>query len=138
MNSQEREKEDPLKQYIHAERIERAPEGFTSNVMTRIRLETESAEVRGRVQSRSIIPAISAVVTVLLILAAVLIPGNQADYIAKPLFDQLKNIKFSYPEINIASLFSISFPALLIYIFIGIFILSIFDRALYGLFHREK
>jgi hypothetical protein len=138
MNSQEREKEDPLRKYIHPERIERAPEGFTSNVMTRIRLETENVKVTGRVKNRSIIPAISAAITVLLVIAAVLIPGNQSDYIAKPLFDHLRSVKFSYPEVDITSLFSRSIPALLIYIFIGIFILSIFDRALYGLFHRQK
>jgi hypothetical protein len=138
MSSQEREKEDPLRQYILPGSIERAPEGFTANVMTRIRLETEGVEVTGRIRKWSIIPVISAVITVLLVIAAVFIPGNQADTIANPLFDQLKSIKISYPEIDITSLFSNSFPALLIYIFIGIFILTIFDRALYGLFHRGK
>ena len=32
--------EDVLRQYINPERIEKAPEGFTSKVMTRIQVET--------------------------------------------------------------------------------------------------
>ena len=44
MNNQEKYKEDLLRQYINPEKIEKAPEGFTSKVMTRIQLETLATE----------------------------------------------------------------------------------------------
>jgi hypothetical protein len=138
MNNQEKQKEVNLRQYIIPEMIEKAPEGFTAKVMTRIQMETEPVKVTGRLQSRNLVPVISSVITILLILSAVLIPGNQTDPLAKPILELLRNIKISIPVIDISSLFSFNLPVLLIYVFIGIFILTLFDRALYGLFHREK
>lgn len=138
MNNQEKNKEDQLRRYIDPILAERAPEGFTANVMTRIQMETEPVKVRGRLWNRNLIPVISAVITSILILSAILIPGNQTDSLAKPLSELFKNIKISVPVIDISSIFSFNLPALLIYVFIGIFILTLFDRALYGLFHREK
>ena len=138
MNNQEKFKEDLLRQYISPDRIEHAPEGFTSNVMTRIQIETGKLNAAGRLRNRNFIPVISSVVIVLLIISAILIPGNQTDSLAKPVLELIKNIKISMPVIDISSIFTFNLPVLLIYVFIGIFILTLFDRALYGLFHREK
>jgi hypothetical protein len=138
MDNQEKIKEDLLTQYINSEGIEHAPDGFTANVMTRIQLETEPVIETVRLQNKNFVPVISSVVTIILILSAILIPGNQIDPLAKPVFELIKNIKISIPAIDISSIFSVNLPALLIYVFIGIFILTLFDRALYGLFHREK
>jgi hypothetical protein len=138
MNNQEKNKEDLLTQYINSEGIEHAPEGFTANVMTRIQMETNTVKVTGRLRNRNFVPVISSVVTILLIISAILIPGNQTVSLASPVSELIKNIKISIPVIDISSIFSVNLPALLIYVFIGIFILTLFDRALYGLFHREK
>jgi hypothetical protein len=138
MNNQEKIKEDLLKQYINPERIEHAPEGFTANVMTRIQTETATVKVAGRLWNRNFIPVISSAVTILLIISAILIPGNQTDPLTTPVLELIKNIKISVPVIDISSIFSINLPAQLIYVLIGIFILTLFDRALYRLFHRES
>jgi hypothetical protein len=84
------------------------------------------------------VPFISSVVTILLIASAVLIPGNQSDSLVNPVFSLIKNIKFLVPEINLSSIFRLTLPSVLMYVFIGILILSLFDKALYGIFHREK
>jgi hypothetical protein len=138
MNNQEKYKEDLLRQYINPERIEKAPEGFTSKVMSAIQTEILPLMRAEKVKKKNLVPVISAVVTILLIASAFLIPGSQTDSLAKPVLSLIKNIKFSMPEINLSSIFQLTFPSVTMYVFIGILILSVFDRALYGIFHREK
>jgi hypothetical protein len=138
MNKQEKNNEDLLKKFINPGMIERAPEGFTTNVMNRIRIETEPVKVKPGLRNRSYIPFISAAIALILIGIAFLLPGGAADTISFPLTESLKNIKLSLPEISFANLFRFTLPSVLIYVFIGILVLSLFDRALYGVFHREK
>jgi hypothetical protein len=138
MSNQEEYKEDLLSQYITPERIEKAPKGFTSKVMTRIQLETLPSMVAERLWKKNLVPVISAVVVILLIASAFLIPGSQTDSLADPVLSLIKNIKFSMPEINLSSIFRLTLPSVTMYVFIGILILTLFDRALYRIFHREK
>jgi hypothetical protein len=42
------------------------------------------------------------------------------------------------PELNISSLFHLTFPSVVIYSLLGLLVLGIFDGALYGIFKREK
>lgn len=138
MINQEKYTEDRLKQYVNPEMIEKAPEGFTSKVMAQITMEPVSITLAGRSAKRSPIPYISAAVTILLVIAALLIPGNKSDATAIPVLDLINNIKSSLPQFDLSSIFRLSIPSVMIYVIIGILILSVFDRALYGMFHREK
>jgi hypothetical protein len=138
MNNQDEFKDDLLRQYITSERIEKAPEGFTSKVMARVHVDTLPIMVAEKSRKKNMVPFISSVVTILLIASAVLIPGSQSDSFINPVLSFIKNIKFSVPEINLSSIFRLTLPSVLMYVFIGILILSLFDRALYGIFHREK
>ena len=138
MNKHEEFKDDLLRQYITSKRIEKAPEGFTSKVMARVQVDTSPLMVTEKSRKKNLVPFISSVVTILLIASAVLIPGSQSDSLVNPVFSLIKNIKFSVPEINLSSIFRLTLPSVLMYVFIGILILSFFDRALYGIFHREK
>ena len=138
MNNQEEFKDDLLRQYITSERIEKAPEGFTSKVMARVHVDTLPIMVAEKSRKKNMVPFISSVVTILLIASAVLIPGSQSDSFINPVLSFIKNIKFLVPEINLSSIFRLTLPSVLMYVFIGILILSLFDRALYGIFHREK
>jgi len=139
MNNQEVCKEDLLRHFISPEKIEKAPEGFTSNVMTRVHLlETSPLIPAKRPWKKNLVPAISAAVIVLLIASALLIPGSQPDSLANPALSLFKNLKFSMPAINMSSIFRFTLPSVMIYAFIGILILTLFDRALYRIFHREE
>jgi hypothetical protein len=138
MYNQEKFEEDLLSQYIKPEKIEKSPEGFTEKVMKSIYLETKTLKTAGGVKKKSLIPVISAVATISLIVAAILIPGDQTDPLVLPLLKLMKNIRFSLPEIDFTSIFNFNVPVLMIYVLIGISILALFDRALYELFHREK
>jgi hypothetical protein len=138
MNNQEEQKEDLLRKYITSERIEKAPEGFTSKVMTRLQLETMPLIAAGKSRKKNLVPFISVTVTILLLVSAFLIPGSQYDSLTNPVLNLIKNIKFLMPEINLSSIFRITLPSVTMYVFIGILILTLFDRALHGIFHREK
>jgi len=138
MNNQEKHTEDFLRQYIDPERIVKSPEGFTSKVMTRIQLEKQPSKVAQNVWRKNSVPVISGAVILLFLAAAFLMPGSESDSMALPVLKLFKNIKSSLPEVNFSSVFSLTLPSVLMYVFIGIFVLTLFDRALYGIFHREK
>lgn len=138
MNSQNTKQEDLLKQYINSERIEKAPEEFTSKVMTRIQIETAPLKPAGWLRKINVVPLISVLVTILLLGAAILIPGSKSGSSMLPVADLLKNIKISLPEIDLTSIFRFNLPGIIMYLFIGILLLTLFDRALNMFFRREK
>ena len=138
MNNQEKYNDEILRQYISPENIEKAPEGFTSKVISRIEIETIPLVVSGIPPKRNFVPVIYATVTLFLLAAACLIPISESHSLAFSVLNLIKNISFSLPEINLTSILRFHLPSFLIYIFIGILILTLFDRALFGIFHREK
>jgi hypothetical protein len=138
MNNQEKYTEDPLSQYINPEMIEKAPEGFTSKVMAQIQMEPVQLIAPVRSQKRNPVPYISVAVTMLLLAAALFIPGNKSDETVLPVMNLINTIKSSLPVVDLSSIFRLTLPSVIIYVFIGMLFLSIFDRALYGIFHREK
>lgn len=138
MNSQGNFKDDRLGEFIYPERIEKAPEGFTSKVMTRIHLESVPLKHEEKLRNRNLVPYISVAVTLLLIVATFLIPTDKSDSLSLILLEQFKNLKITLPAIDMSSYFSFSLPSIIIYVFIGILILSLFDIALSGIFRGEK
>jgi hypothetical protein len=138
MNNQEKYNDDLLSGYINPERIEKAPEGFTSKVMACIEKEKVPQKVAESTRNRSFVPVISVVTTIILIGSVFLIPGKSIDVSTIPVLQLLSNIKITLPEIDLTSFFSFNIPVTLVYGFIGILILSLLDRALYGVFHKRK
>ena len=136
MNNKEKFQEDPLRNYIMPGRREEAPGGFTSKVMTRIGLDTIPLIEGSR--KRNLVPYISFLVTVLLIATAFLIPENDTDLFSRTLMSFIKGINFSVLQMDLSSIFQISMPTVITYAFIGILVLIVFDRALYGFFKKEK
>ncbi len=138
MNSQSNYSDDLLRQYITPEKREEAPEGFTSKVMLGIRSETDPSGVTGYVWMKNIVPAVSALVTLLLIVAAYLIPDSQSETMDLPVLKLLNNIKLSIPELDLSSVFKLTFPSVTLYVIIGIICLTVFDKALSGIFRRSQ
>ena len=136
MNDQLKYQEDPLRKYISPYNREETPEGFTSKVMTRIGLDTIPM-LEGS-HKRNLVPYIFALVTIILIATAFLIPESDTDLISLTFMRFIKGIKLSVPEMNLSSIFQFSMPAVITYAFIGILVLTVFDRALYGFFKKEK
>lgn len=137
MNNQEKYEEDLLKKYINPEGIEMAPKGFTSKVMASIQLESVYGKAARHSMKKSLVPVISVAVIVLLLAVAILVPGNKTDLLTPEILKILNNLKSLLPEPGISSIFRLTLPSVMMYVFIGILILTVFDRALSGIFHRE-
>jgi hypothetical protein len=137
MNNSEEFSEDILSGYINPKKIEKAPEGFSDRVMTRIQTE-KSPFVAARSSSRNyLIPLFSGIITIILIVSAIFLSSteNSASYL---LLKPLRDIRITLPEISFEKLSGFNLPELMIYISIGIFMLLIFDRILDVFFHRER
>src|SRR5664279_3069531 len=130
MNNQEKRTDDLLSKYITSERIEKAPDGFTSKVMTLVRVEKSHLVSEERSWKKNLVPVLSIVITVLLIVSAYLIPSGKTDPISNPVLSLIKNLKLSFPDVNISSIFRFSLPSVMMYAIVGIIILTVFDRAL--------
>lgn len=136
MNNDSNLNGDLLRQYISPEKIENAPEGFTSRVMFRIGSEKTPEKVKEHFFKIHLVPIVSITMILLLIIAAFLIPESQSGT-TLAILNFFKNIKLSLPEADLSDLFRLNLPSVSIYIIIGIACLTVFDKALSGIFKSK-
>lgn len=136
MKKPDKYEEDILRQYIDPENIEKAPEGLTHKVMTRIRYETEPVGIKEPFLKNIKIPMISGFVTLVLIITVFILPNSESTLLPQLKF--LKDINLPELKISFDSYFNFNPEALTTYLLAGIILLAIFDKALYGLFHRKS
>jgi len=140
MNINEINNDRLLEKYLNRETIEKAPEGFVSKTLTRIRIETATEKKSFLVRNR--VPVISAIVISILIAAASLVPSQGsgtifsgiAEYISLPgsFLPGLSDIRI--PEITIPG---ITIPEWLPYAMTAMLLFGFVDLALFRIFHRE-
>lgn len=134
MNSKEKIKDDLLRQYMMPGEGENAPQGFTSKVMTRVQLGTSVLYTR----KRNLVPWISSVLATVLLVMAIILPGNEAGSITDPLVKLADKLDLSFLKSISLTLFSkLTVPSVVLYVIFGLFVLAIFDRALSGMFRRR-
>jgi hypothetical protein len=131
-------KDDILAQFLNQEMIEKAPEGFTSKVMTQVQIESLTSKTRVRIKNKNFVPLISFSVTIMLILAAFLIPDTKTESIFLPFAEIFKNLKISLPDIDLTAILSFKLPDFMLWVFIGIVTLTLFDSFLSIFFNRNK
>ncbi len=138
MDIQHDDKEDLLRPFLNRNLAEKAPEGFTDNVMNRLRLEPVPGEFVKIKKAKSYVPLISVFITIVLIGAALLQPAAQSDFSGLPWMKFLQNISLPSFKVSFDALSGLKLPGYLPYLFICILLLTFFDRSLNGLFHRQK
>jgi hypothetical protein len=138
MDKQEKYTEDILSKYINSGRIEKAPEGFTSKVMSII--ETEKIPVRTPEKNRkkTLVPYVFSVFLLTLTIISMFLPGSKSLTLTIPVPEFIKSINLTMPEVDFGNIFNFDLPSIMIYGLIGIILLSLLDKALYRVFHREK
>jgi len=136
MNKPENNK-DPLSTFINHEMIEKAPEGFTSKVMTMIHVEPGHAQKSSVKRERSLVPFVFAGFILILMISSFLLPESK-DASISPVLDLIKRFEIYLPSFDFSKLDLITLPGWVPYMIAGILIMSLFDRALYGLFHRRE
>jgi hypothetical protein len=136
MNNEKDIKDDLLRRYISPEKIEEAPEGFTSKVMFRIGSEIAPVAFKERFWKKNLVPAVSALITLILIILAFLLPEDKSAT-SLYLLNILTNIELSLPKADFSGLSNINLPSVTIYTIIAIACLTVFDKALSGIFKRR-
>lgn len=138
MNKKDPFKDDLLINYINPERIEKAPEGFTSKTMTRIQIATESRRSRKWIISGSPVPLISLAIILLFTAAAILMPSESNGQISSVFLKFFSNYSITLPKLYFSSPPELNLPAWIIYASLVIVFLAVFDRFLGSLFRKER
>jgi hypothetical protein len=138
MNKQEMNDDTLLRKYLNPEKIEKAPDGFTSKTLTRIQIEAQSAKVNKGFFVRNRVPIFSAAITAGLILAAIIVPAGETESVGSAIWKYIQDLEFTLPGLNDRYFNDLSVPGWFSYALIGILLLGFFDRALFGIFHKEK
>lgn len=137
MNSLNKFEEDPLRKYIQREGIEKAPEDFTSDIMSRITAGVVAERKVPKVWSRISVPVITACIISILTISAFVFNNHGAT--------ETRLVSRYIPEINISMLagkvgyfLNLNIPAWLPYLAVCILFLAVFDKALFRVFHKES
>ncbi|HBC77510.1 MAG TPA: hypothetical protein DEO60_08490 [Bacteroidales bacterium] len=138
MNNQEINDDSLLRKFLNPGKIEKAPDGFTSKTMTRIHIETQTAKEKQGFLVKNRVPVISAVITAGLILAAALITAGDTGSVGSAIWKYFQDLKFTLPVIDNKYFNDLNLPEWVSFALIGILLLGLFDRALFGIFHRWK
>jgi hypothetical protein len=136
MNKKEQYEEDLLRKFINPERIEKAPEGFTSKTLARIQIEAQSSGLKKGFFFKNRLPLISAAVTAGFIIIALLIPASNKDSGSSAVWQYIRNIEITLPQISNDYLQNITLPGWVSYAVTALFLLVVFDRALFVFFHK--
>jgi amino acid transporter len=138
MNTQEEYNDDLMKEYLNSSMVEKAPEGFTANMMSRISLEAGPVQIRQSLFRRYSVPLISVTVTLILVLSVLFLPASGHELTGSPFINLIRNISVPAFKLNLEHLVSIRVPGYLPYLFISILLLAFFDKGLNMMFHKEK
>jgi hypothetical protein len=130
--------DDIMREFLNPEMIEKAPEGFTLKTMTRIQIDTQTEMARYGFFVRNRVPLISTLITAGLIIAAILIPANETDSVGSAVWKFFLDLEFSLPRIGNTHLDNLNLPGWINYAIIALFLLAFLDKALSGIFHRER
>ena len=116
---------DPLRKCFSPESIEKAPDGFTDKIMTAIHVESVPFARRREKIRGMIVPVCVVLFLASLVLVALLTGNNEESMIGTGIVKFLANLKL--PDIKTGILSELTFPGVLIYIAIGIFVLVLLD-----------
>jgi hypothetical protein len=136
MTNSKQNESDILRKYINSERIEEAPEGFTEKVMARIQVQGAPVRITGKFRLNVLVPVISCIITLSLIVLTIIFSSPSDNSLFPDTTKFLRNLNLTLPEIKMDIFSGSSLPALVIYIAIGLIMLSLFDKALKRLFHK--
>jgi hypothetical protein len=138
MNKKEQYEEDLLRKFINPERIEKAPEGFTSKTLARIQIEAQSPGLKKGFFFKNRLPLISAAITALFIIIAVFVPSGNTGSTGSTIWQYIRNIEITLPQISNDYLQNLNLPGWVSYAVTALFLLVVFDRALFVFFHKEN
>ncbi len=132
MKITENRENDLNRRFMNPESIEKAPEGFTGNIMSAVRVEPQ-VSVRKRDVGIKVPLAVLAFMLALAIISV--FAGSDNSVPGGEISKLLQSI--SFVKIKAISLPGLNLPGLAVYIILGIFVLLIFDLFLGRIFYRR-
>ena len=127
MRKVETDKDDVLRQYLNAGNIEKAPEGFSSKVMSHIYMEVKPVKK----DKFYLVPVVFASVFLLLTICALFVPHSTINL---PEFKLLQNLDLSFPELTSP----IDIPYIIVYIALALIAIAGFDYIIKTLIRKEN
>ncbi len=138
MNEENRFDDDLLRKFLNPGRIQKAPEGFSSKTMTRIRIEVQSpAHGLKSFFIKNRVPAVSVLVIAGLFVAAALLPSQDPGDKISLIWKYLQNVNISLPQFKLFDLPGIIMPGWLPYAFLMVIVFTLFDRFLFRIFNKS-
>ncbi|MFN8240573.1 MAG: hypothetical protein U0X39_07450 [Bacteroidales bacterium] len=137
MNNKQEYADDPLAGYLSKGRPEKAPEGFTENIMYRISLEKAPARNESVISKKHMVPIIASLSVLILVVSAVFSSGSSQGLdssVSRVIHDLLPGLS----EFKPGPMVQLSLPAIVAYIMVGLLVLFIFDSALNRLFRKSR
>lgn len=119
--------DDVLRKFLKGTDIQKAPEGFSSKVMSHIYMEVKPV----RPERNYLIPVVFGSVFALLTIAALFVPESSFNF---PEIRLPENINFTFPELWSA----VNIPHIFTYIVAGVIVIAVFDSGLKTLFRKVK
>ena len=137
MNSNGNFEEDILRDYLNPRSVEKAPERFTENLMSRIEKEAVPKRQNIIAAEKIKIPLIAVMITIVLITIAVT-TRQSGDPLLPLLNGFLADTKVKIADMISNSIPDLSVPAIVVYISVGILVLSLLDLTLNRIFHGRR
>ncbi len=138
MSTQEEYNDRLLREYLNPKMNEKAPDGFTLNVMSRVRMEPKPVRHRHHYLSGYSVPLISLLVTAVLAVTALLLPAANTELPGNQWISIVRHLIIPATKINLDHLVDFNLPGYLPYLFVCLLFLAFFDRGLNLFFHRGK
>lgn len=137
MNSHEENTNDVLKQYLRPGKVEMAPEGFTGKVLGSLPKNLYAKTSEQKAVTRNYVPFVAVAVIIFLVFLAIILPGNETSSVTMGIIKIANNMSKAFSHLALPDIFSAKLPPVLTYIFIGCIVLTLVDKALSKIFHRE-
>lgn len=127
---------DLLKEYITPGMSENAPEGFTDKVMTRILFE-KAPDEKSALWKRIRVPATVLTISLVLIIISIVFASPSDIPYLTGIAKAMNGFTLKLPAMDEGLFGNLKIPGILIYITVGILLLSLFDLGLKRLFQRR-
>ncbi len=130
--------EDLIRGFLNLETIEKAPDGLSQKIMFRIQAQEKISPVRQTLWKKYSVLFVSGSITLIFIILTLILPRGGEDTIILPAVNSLISYTDLIQKFSLDLFSGFRIPALLTYIAMVIFMLTLLDYILDLVFHRRR
>jgi|WetSurMetagenome_2_1015567.scaffolds.fasta_scaffold440033_2 hypothetical protein len=129
--------EDLIREYLNPETIEKAPDGLSQKIIFRIQAQEKIAPVRQTLWKKYSVLFVSGSITLIFIILSLILPRAGEDTFILPAINSLISYSDLIQKFSMDLFSGLRIPALLKYLALVIFMLTLLDFVLDFVFHRK-